>query len=48
MSSVYAFHAIMLVDDSRIDNLINKKVLERELVASHTLYAPAAWRPLTT
>lgn len=27
----------MLVDDSRIDNLINKKVLERELVASHVL-----------
>lgn len=37
MSSVYAFPAIMLVDDSRIDNLINKKVLERELVASHVI-----------
>ncbi len=37
MSSVYAFPAIMLVDDSRIDNLINKKVLERELVASHII-----------
>jgi hypothetical protein len=30
MSSVYAFPAIMLVDDSRIDNLINKRC-EREL-----------------
>ncbi len=37
MSSVYAFPAIMRVDDSRIDNLINKKVLERELVASHII-----------
>ncbi|MBD0257383.1 MAG: response regulator [Cytophagales bacterium] len=37
MSSVYAFPAIMLVDDSRIDNLINKKVLERELVANHII-----------
>jgi CheY-like chemotaxis protein len=37
MSSVYAFPAVMLVDDSRIDNLINKKVLERELVAGHII-----------
>ncbi|HEX8531132.1 MAG TPA: response regulator [Cytophagales bacterium] len=37
MSSVYAFPALMLVDDSRIDNLINKKVLERELVAAHII-----------
>jgi CheY-like chemotaxis protein len=27
----------MLVDDSRIDNLINKKVLERELVATQVI-----------
>jgi CheY-like chemotaxis protein len=37
MSSVHRFPAIMLVDDSRIDNLINKKVLERELVAAHII-----------
>ncbi|CAA9287209.1 MAG: hypothetical protein AVDCRST_MAG56-4255 [uncultured Cytophagales bacterium] len=37
MSSVYAFPALMLVDDSRIDNLINKKVLEREMVAAQVI-----------
>lgn len=37
MSSVYTFPALMLVDDSRIDNLINKKVLEREMVATHVI-----------
>jgi len=37
MSSVYAFPALMLVDASRIDNLINKKVLEREMVAAQLI-----------
>lgn len=40
MSPVYTFPSLMLVDDSRIDNLINKKVLEREQIAANILVFP--------
>ena len=37
MTSLYIVPALMIVDDSRIDNVINRKVLERERLAANII-----------
>lgn len=42
MTDHYLYNTIMLIDDNRIDNIMNKKVLEKENVAKEILIFTSA------